>query len=109
MADYIVHFKVYLRQASLPEGWTNPIVHDCYIRAEDFPNFKKLSNQEMTQFIRQQGIIVLKPSTKAMQDDIPTMDLMRFIPMQMIAYIDRETEIIVGAMPDKRDEGVIYQ
>lgn len=110
MADYIVHFKIYLKQASLPDGWTNPVIHNSYIRAEDFENLKKLSNSEAMAFVKQQGVVVLKQSDKPLADDIPTMDLMRFIPMNMIAYIDRETEQIAGHMPDKSDEGgVIYQ
>jgi len=107
MADYAVRFSVHLIPSLVPEGWSNPVFNEAAFRVKDFEDLKLQINKYFFQFIKQRGIIVLKDTKKTLRDDIETMDLRRYIPMSNIAYIEHETKMLVGEMPDADEEGLV--
>lgn len=102
--DYTVRFYVHIIPLFKPEGWENPQIHDAFIHAENFQELKKLANKEALMFVQQQGVVVLKDTGKPLADDIPTLDRMRFIPMNIISHIERETKTIHGKLDEDSDD-----
>ena len=95
MSQFTVKFLIYLIPFLKPEGWPNPVIHDTYVQAPDFASLKDAVDTSMTKFINQRGVIVLKPTSEHLGNNINTMNLRQFVPMHMIAYIDQETSRLV--------------
>src|SRR5580692_7677666 len=102
MADYTVRFTVNLVPFLKPEGWVNPIYHDAGpFRAKNFEELKYQVDRYLLTIVRQQGIITLKESKKALQENIETMDLRVFVPLHMVAYMTQQTIKLVTDVPDE--------
>ena len=92
--NYYVRFKIYLKPSTKPEGWPNPVFHDMAFETTDFMDLRVQLNKYMYSFVRQQGVVVLKESNKPQGQNLDTLDLRRFVPMNMIAFIEHETKMI---------------
>jgi hypothetical protein len=92
--NYYVRFKIYLKPSTKPEDWPNPVFHDTAFETTDFMDLRIQMNKYLYSFIKQEGVVILKESKKPQAFDLETLDLRRFIPMNMIAYIEHETKII---------------
>jgi len=103
--DYMVRFKAHFASITRPEGWPEFLPHDCFWRVKDFATLKTLTDNEYGTFIQRQGVVVIRKEKKPLGEDIETLDLRIFIPMHMISYIDAETRIIVGGVPDMTGDG----
>jgi hypothetical protein len=111
MPDYMARFKVHLKSSTKPEGWPEIVHHDCFWRIKQNPEIpvidalKAYVGNEYGIFIQQQGVVVMKKEDRPLGDNTYTMDLRIFIPMHMIAYIDAETKLVTGEIPNMRGDG----
>lgn len=94
MIDYFVKFNAYLVPATKPEGWENP-VHQAFTFSVN--NIDELRTEVTKVFValsRQGGMLIAADTDKPLGNDTRTMDLNRFIPLHMIAWIQPETRLI---------------
>jgi hypothetical protein len=94
ITSYYVRFSVYLKPSTKPEGWPNPVFHDMAFDTKDFTDLRVQLNKYMYSFVRQQGVVILKESNKPQGQNLDTLDLRRFVPMNMVAWIEHSTKRI---------------
>jgi hypothetical protein len=109
MPDYLITFKAYLDPAKKPEDWPNPVTNTCGFRCENYAQLRESVNAETKRIVQFGGIAILKDTKLPLRDDATTLSLLRFVPMHMIFYIDREIKMLTADMPDENEEGVLRQ
>jgi flagellar biosynthesis protein FliP len=103
VSDYFVRFSIHLIPSLKPEDWPNPVLHETVLRAESFQKLKDELNKYLYSFVRQSGVVTMVETDKPLQENLETMDLRRYVPMHMVAYISHKTTKLVADVPNGED------
>ena len=103
--NFLVRFTGHINERIRPENFPKEVFVDYTL--EDFADehVKKFVGDRMTDFIRQQGMVVHKNQFEVIDENTLRFDKKMFVPMTMFSYLDMQVSIIQDQMPQEMTEG----
>ena len=105
MKNFFVRFTGHINERIRPELFPKEVWVDYTLEDITDEQLKKFVGDRMTDFIRQQGMVVHKKQFEIIDDNTLTFDKKMFVPMTMISYMDLVVGIVHEQIPQEISEG----
>jgi hypothetical protein len=103
--NFHVRFVGHINEHIRPENFPKEVFVDYTL--EDFSDeqLKKFVGDRMTDFIRQQGMVVHKKPFEILDETLLTFDKKIYVPFTMIAWMDLQVSFIQDQLPQEMEDG----